>query len=128
MDQVRRVLAQAKDAGLATRWIVSSPYLRAQQTAKIAAQVLGYDEPILPSTRLTPESDPAELWSEVRELAPDSPLLFVAHEPLLSATASWMLGETRAILEFRPATIVRIDFDTVTPEPQGSLRWKIHAT
>jgi phosphohistidine phosphatase SixA len=52
-------------------------------------------------------------------LAPDSPLLFVAHEPLLSATASWMLGEARVVIGFRPATLVRIDFDAVGIEPQG---------
>jgi phosphohistidine phosphatase SixA len=86
---------------------------------------MGYDEPILTSTRLTPESEPSEVWSEVRDLAPDSPLLFVGHEPLFSATASWMTGETHVIIEFKPATMARIDFDEVSVEPRGALRWKI---
>lgn len=125
---VQRTIAQAQASGLAPRWIVASPYVRAQQTARIAAGLLGYTEPILPSTRLTPESDPENVWAEVRDLAPDSPLLFVAHEPLLSAAASWMLGENRVIIEFKPATIVRIDFEAITPEPHGALQWKHHAT
>jgi phosphohistidine phosphatase len=120
-EEVRQVAARAKEAGLAPRWIVASPLVRAQQTARIAARELGYEEPILTSTRLTPESDPAELWAEVRDLAPDSPLLFVAHEPLLSSVASWMLSESRVVVSFRPASLVRIDFDEVGIEPQGKL-------
>lgn len=117
---MRRVIADARQS-LAPRWIVASPYLRAQQTARIAAQILGYEEPILTSTRLTPEADPAELWAEVRDLAPDSPLLFVAHEPLLSSSASWMTGESH-VVAFRPATLVQLNFEEVGVAPKGVLR------
>jgi phosphohistidine phosphatase len=121
INGVRSVLLQAKESGLVPRWIVSSPYVRAQQTARIAAQILGYDEPILASTRLVPEAEPAELWSEVRELAPDSPLLFVAHGPLLSTAVSWMTGGGPVSIGFRPATMVRIDFEETGVEPRGTL-------
>ena len=126
--QLQSTLMNAIAHGLAPRWIVASPYLRAQQTARIAADMLGYSEPILPSTRLTPESDPDDLWAEVRDLADDSPLLLVAHNPLLTEAASWLTGEKRVIIEFRPASIVRIDFEQITPEPRGSMQWTFHAT
>lgn len=121
IEGVRQVMEKAKQAGLAPKWIVASPYLRAQQTARIAAQILEYEEPILTSTRLTPEADPAEVWAEVRDLAPDSPLLLVAHEPLLSATSSWMVGESE-VVAFQPATLVRIDFEETGSTPQGIVR------
>jgi len=121
-------LEQARTEGFDPRWIVSSPYLRALQTARIAADLLAYSEPILTSTRLTPDADPEEVWAEVREMDPDSPLLFVAHEPLLSTTAAWLTGDSHVIIEFKPATMVRIDFETVGLVPQGKLRWKIHGT
>ncbi len=124
IEGVRLAISRAKEAGLSPRWIVASPYTRAQQTARIAARELGYEEPILTSTRLTPESSPEELWSEVRDLAPDSPLLFVAHEPLLSATASWMLGGTH-IVTFRPASLMRIDFEAISAVPHGTSGWSI---
>lgn len=119
IEGVRHVITQAKES-LAPRWIVASPYLRAQQTARIAAQILDFDEPILTSTRLTPDAEPAELWAEVRELAPDSPLLFVAHEPLLSCAASWMIGESR-VVAFQPATLLRVEFEEVGLVPGGRL-------
>ena len=113
---------------MAPKWIVASPYLRAQQTARIAADLLGHSEPILPSTRLTPEADPEDVWAEVRDLAPDSPILFVAHNPLLNSAASWLTGEKHVIIEFRPGTIARIDFEQITPEPRGTVQWILHAS
>ncbi len=127
IEKLRGALLRAKETGVAPRWIVASPYLRAQQTARIAAQILGYDEPILPSTRLTPDAPPVDLWAEVRDLAPDSPLLFVGHEPLFSAAASWMTGESRVTIGFGPGTLVRIDFEAVDPEPRGKLLWRADA-
>ena len=122
------MLERAHAEGLAPRWIVASPYLRAQQTARIAAEVVGYAEQIHISPRITPDNAPADLWEEVREWDPDSPLLLVAHQPLLSAAAAWLTGESRAAVEFLPGTLARIDFPEVGRTPRGALRWKIHAT
>jgi phosphohistidine phosphatase len=127
IHQLRAVIQQSCAAGLAPRAIVASPYLRAQQTARIAAEVAGYAGVIHSSLRLRPASAPAELWDEVCEWYPDSPLLLVAHEPLLSAAAAWLTGETRTVVEFRPATIARLDFPGLGRAPRGALRWKIHA-
>lgn len=126
---LRQVLAQARLKGLKPHSIVSSPYLRARQSAAIAAEMLEFREPVLTSNRVVPDSHPSELWQEVRESS-DSSLLLVSHEPLLSSAASWLTGETRVIIEFRPATIVRIDFeaqrfDDLGAVPRGRLIWKI---
>lgn len=126
---LRDVLDRARVKGLAPHGITSSPYARAAQSAAIAAEVLGFREPIFTSGRIVPDSHPSELWQEVRERAV-SPLLLVSHEPLLSAAVSWLTGETRVIIEFKPATIVRIDFDGVgydelAATPRGRLIWKI---
>jgi len=126
IERLRRVITEAKEAGLDPKWIVASPYLRAQQTARIAADILGYTEPILVSTRLVPEAEPEEVWAEVRDIDPDSPLLFVAHEPLLSSTATWLTGERHGIIEFKTSTLVHIDFESVGAKPKGELISKIH--
>jgi phosphohistidine phosphatase len=121
---LKNVVARASTAGLRPNRIAASPYLRAQQSAQIVADLLGYREPILTSTRLTPDSSPASLWQEVREIA-DGSLLIVSHEPLLSNAAAWFTGDTRGIIEFNPATLVRIDFETLGPAPLGHVRWKM---
>lgn len=121
--RLRKVLEQAK-AHRAPAIIAASPYVRAQQTAIVASEVWGGAE-IVRSVRLTPDSSSNVLWQEVRELHA-SPLLMVGHEPLLSAATSWMLGETRVVIEFQPASLVAISFDQWTSTPRGRLQWKIH--
>jgi phosphohistidine phosphatase SixA len=74
------------------------------------------------STHLTPDSSPAAFWTELREHHDERSILAVAHEPLLSATASWMLGSTRVAVEFTPGMMVRIDVVDLGPEPRGVLR------
>lgn len=120
---MQSVLAQAKSY-TAPAMIVASPYVRAQQTALLASGAWGGAE-IITSTCITPDSSPNSLWQEVRELD-TSPLLLVAHEPLLSATASWMLGESKLVVDFKPASLVALTFEKWTPTPQGRLQWKIH--
>ncbi len=48
--------------------------------------------------------------------------------PLLTSAASWLTGEKHVIIEFRPATIARIDFEQITPEPRGTVQWTLHAS
>ena len=115
---------QAKALGFNPSSITSSPYLRARQSADAVAGSLGFQETILRSARLTPDSSSEELWQEIREIASDS-LLLVSHEPLLSTAAAWMTGETRVMIEFYPGTLVRIDFETIGLAPKGQFRWRI---
>jgi phosphohistidine phosphatase SixA len=120
---LRRVLEQAR-AFPAPALIAASPLVRAQQTAIVASEMWGGAE-IVSSRSMTPDTAPNLMWQEVRELA-TSPLLVVSHEPLLSAAASWMLGESRLVVEFRPASLMHLVFDQWTPKPQGRLQWKMH--
>jgi phosphohistidine phosphatase len=119
IELLRTTLAEASAQGLRPNWIYASPYHRAQQTAAIAAEILACPEPVLTSTRLVPDADPQELWQEFRECAHAAPILFVAHEPLLSTTASWMTGLNVA---FQPGSLVTIEFDALGVTPRGILK------
>ena len=124
MAALRGVLDRAHVAGAAPDVIVSSLHLRAIETARIAAERLGYRGDLLQSPALRPDAAPEELWEEVRVLDGGSALL-VAHEPLLSAALAWMLGETRVAVQFAPGTLVRLDFEKLGSRPRGVLKWKM---
>jgi len=129
LDKLRRVAKFARGAGVAPALILSSPYVRAVETAAAAARELDYQGDIVQTARLTPGESPEDVWEEVRAHArggdgADS-ILVVGHEPLFSATASWMLGSARIMIDFRKAALVRIDFETLGAEPRGVLRWMI---
>lgn len=123
---LRRVLKAAKDKSVNPDIILSSPYARALNTARIALEELGVPENPITCHSLRPESSPEALWAEVVE-APGESILVVSHEPLLSAAASWLLGETRITVSFSPGTLARIDFERRSARPRGVLKWTLAA-
>lgn len=62
--------------------VVSSPYLRARQTADAAARALGIAE-VSESRGLEPEAEPEEILNELAEGSGD--VLLVGHQPHLGA-------------------------------------------
>ena len=63
--------------------IIASPYVRAQQTAGLVHEALGFDKPVQTVPWLTPDSDPHRVISELDKLGLEQVLL-VSHQPLVS--------------------------------------------
>src|SRR6185295_7854816 len=112
-----QILDRARAAGVTPDAIVSSPYVRAIETARLAAERLAYRGALLESPALMPDAAPAGVWEEARVLG-SAAVLLVAHEPLLSAAVSWLLGETKVVVGFGPGTLVRIDCDGLRSRPR----------
>jgi phosphohistidine phosphatase len=123
--KLRRVLARAKEAGVSPALMISSPYKRAVETAEIAARELGYEGDLVRSPSLTPDSSPGSIWVELRAHRDQPSILLAGHEPLFSATVAWLLGSTRAMVEFKKGALVRIDLPSVGGEPRGVLQWML---
>ncbi len=119
------MLKRAHRAGVAPTLIISSPYTRAMETAEIAARELAYHSEIVRSDRLLPNSSPPDLWSEIRAHRDEPSILLAGHEPLFSATLAWMIGSTRAMVDFRKGGLARIDFSTIGADPRGVLQWML---
>lgn len=62
--------------------IVASPYVRAQQTAALVHQALGFEQPVVTVPWLTPDSDPWAVLTELDALGLQDVLL-VSHQPLV---------------------------------------------
>jgi len=126
--EITEVVTHARQAGFNPSLILSSPYTRALETAKLTARLLNYQQEILTATALTPESTPQDAWEELRLYGDQPSILAVTHEPLITAIASWMLSSPRTEIEFKTATLARIDIETMTAKPRGVRRWTINPT
>ncbi|MDU8608619.1 phosphohistidine phosphatase SixA [Pseudomonas syringae group sp. 247E2] len=62
--------------------IIASPYVRAQQTAELVRQSLGFNDPVVTVPWLTPDSSPREVLLQLDRLGVDEVLL-VSHQPLV---------------------------------------------
>ena len=68
--------------------IYASPYLRAQQTAAIAAELLSL--PVITAPTITPEDSVQSLAALAQSLAGETPL-FVSHQPLVGRFINWLV-------------------------------------
>ncbi len=123
--ELRRVLELARNAGTRPTLILSSPLARAVQTAEIARQVLESPGPILGASSLVPSGSPQLIWDELRLHSSEPDVLAVGHEPLLSQMVAWLVGSSRAMMQFPPAGMARFEIDASSTEGAGTLEWMI---
>ena len=123
VKRLREILKRAKTAGVAPAMIVTSPYVRARQTAELAAEILGYEEALAPSSKLTPMASPVETWGEVRALRREPSILLVGHEPHMSSFTGFLLGAPELRVDFNKGSMVRIELLDTGVQPRGVLKW-----
>lgn len=70
--------------GQPLRWIIASPFVRAQQTAELVRQALGFSEAVVTVPWLTPDSDPRKVLDNLDLYASDN-VLVVSHQPLVGS-------------------------------------------
>jgi phosphohistidine phosphatase len=125
--KLRQVLVIARAAGVRPSLILTSPYVRAAETAELAAEILRCADPIVQTDVLLPSSPPQAVWRLIREQADQTAILLAGHEPLLSEAASFLLGASRALLEMKKGALLRIDLDPLDEKPRGVLQWLLTA-
>ncbi|HEU0139290.1 MAG TPA: histidine phosphatase family protein [Bryobacteraceae bacterium] len=124
-DKLRETIAVAGRAGLAPSLILTSPYRRAVETARIAAERLKYKNEPLVSDAFLPDSTPDQAWNEIRLHKDADQLLIAGHEPLLGYLTAYLLGAPSIDVDFKKGAIVRVDLDRFGPHPRGTLKWML---
>ncbi len=89
--KLKRIASALKELGYRFDLVLTSPLVRARQTADIAASVLGIESRLKENPHLAPSGDPRRLVAEINGLGKDSVLL-VGHEPYLSGLISVLLS------------------------------------
>jgi phosphohistidine phosphatase len=105
--------------------IVSSPLIRALDTAKIAAEALGYSKKIITTDYLIPGYPQRSLFSFLKDYNNEEKIMLTGHEPHLGYLASFMLGITEHIIEFKKGGLCRIDIKEFPPDGKGKLIWHL---
>jgi len=124
-DKLRTVLRLARQGGVKPELILTSPYLRAVETADIAAEEFGYKSKVLTTDALLPESEPDLVWEEIRVHRDATSVLLAGHEPLLSHLAAYLLGAPSLQVDMKKGALMRIDVEQFGPAPRGVLRWML---
>ncbi len=109
---------------LALDVIMTSPLVRARQTADILAAGLGNPPRVVETDALRPGARFERLARAVGECGECSAIALVGHEPDIGAMAGRMIGGAVPLV-FNKGAVCRIDFDEWPTEAPGRLRWFI---
>ena len=122
---IARLKREAKaldDLGVEFDQIITSPLVRAKQTADVFAETMKSKPPVATSDALTPAGTPAAVIQELGRHAKKARIALVGHEPNLGELAARLIG-ARTAIEFKKGAICRIDFEVLPPKGHGQLRW-----
>jgi phosphohistidine phosphatase len=119
------VAKMAREAGVAPSLIASSPYLRAVQTAEVAAKEFGYSGDLVRLPSLVPHGTPEAVWTDIRDLRDETAVLLVGHEPLMGHLAAYLLNAPSLQVDVKKSAMLRIDLANLGASPRGILRWMI---
>ena len=123
IEKTRQVAQGVAEVGAAPDLMVTSPYLRALQTAEIFATQLGYaKQKIKKSDFLLPGAEPLQLF---RELAKDKELSVVfvfGHAPHLDDLVATALGTKHHVTSLKKAGVAHVELRRLVP-PSGELIW-----
>ena len=106
--------------------ILTSPALRARQTAEIIATALNIEARLEEISGLAPESTVEHLMFGLTRYQDRAHVLLVGHEPLLSNTAAALLGGRKpanVTLDFKKGSLCCIEIETLPTANPGTLRW-----
>jgi phosphohistidine phosphatase len=118
-----RVLGRAREAGVAPALILTSPLVRAVETAEMAGNILGAKNRIVRTDALLPGADPAALWEEIRSRKTAGEILVAGHEPHLSALVAYLLASPGLQLDLKKGALVRLETDAFGAQPHCVLKW-----
>ena len=122
---IARLKKEAKaldDLGVGFDLMITSPLVRARQTADVLAESLKSKPAVMTSDSLAPAGTPAAVIQELGKHARKARIALVGHEPNIGELAARLIGG-RTPLEFKKGAICRIDFAVLPPKGLGQLRW-----
>ena len=123
--KIRKIAKAMKGLELSFDLILTSPFLRAHQTAAIVADTLKARKRLEPVNELAVGASPKDLLAQLaqRQPPPES-LLLVGHEPYLSSLMSSLLSGHPALhLELKKGGLAKLAVPSLKPGHRATLEW-----
>ena len=124
MSRMRKSARGLARIGVTIDIVLTSPLVRARQTAEIVAGGLDPRPSLVNVDSLAPDGSYAAVLADLEKHARRSRIGLVGHEPMLGELAARLIGSRHAI-EFKKGAVCRIDIDDLPPAGPGDLRWML---
>lgn len=125
-EKMKRIASALAGLGVAPDLIVSSPYVRASQTASVLAKELNYKEELAYSDSLLPMGKASDMIGEINEKYSVDELMLVGHEPSLSSLAGILLaGSPDLSINFKKGGVCCLSVDDLRYDRKATLEWLV---
>ncbi|HVQ14015.1 MAG TPA: phosphohistidine phosphatase SixA [Vicinamibacterales bacterium] len=124
-DGIERFQKSARGLARLDVWIdvvLTSPLVRARQTADIVAAAFDPRPSIITIESLAPGGSYASLLADLEKHGRKTRIALVGHEPGIGELGARLIG-SRHSFEFKKGAVCRIDVDEIPPVGPGDLRW-----
>jgi phosphohistidine phosphatase len=122
--KMKRIAKGLSELGIELDAIVTSPYIRARDTATLLAKEFGMKDKVALSDSLIPPGNFESLVNEIREKHNVANLALVGHEPMLSSLVSWLTtGNTAMKVVLKKGGVAYLSTDNLFEEGRATLQW-----
>jgi phosphohistidine phosphatase len=124
MSRMRKSARGLSRIGVTIDVVLTSPLVRARQTAELVAGGLDPRPSLVNVDSLAPDGSYAAVLADLEKHSRRCRIGLVGHEPMLGELAARLIGSRHAI-EFKKGAVCRIDIDDLPPTGPGDLRWML---
>ena len=124
MARMRKAVKGLSRIGVAVDVVLTSPLVRARQTADILAGGLDPRPSIVTIDSLAPAGSYAAVIHDLEKHARKCRIALVGHEPMMGELAARLVG-SRHPIEFKKGGVCRIDVENLPPAGPGDMRWML---
>jgi phosphohistidine phosphatase len=122
--KMRQIAKGLRALGVDFDLILSSPYIRAKETAEILADVFKVKKDVEFSDNLIPMGDPDLLISEMNEKYSADSIALVGHEPHLTALIGLLVsGNASMDMSLKKGGVCRLSTDDLHHTRKAALEW-----
>jgi phosphohistidine phosphatase len=122
MARLRKAARGMARLGVTIDVVLTSPLVRARQTAEIVADAIDPRPSLVAAESLSPDGSYAAVIADLEKHARKTRIALVGHEPSIGELAAKLIGSRHAIA-FKKGAVCRIDVETLPPSGPGDLRW-----
>jgi phosphohistidine phosphatase len=123
IEKTRQIAKGVTEVGAIPELMITSPYVRAWQTAEIFAEELEYSkQKIRKSDLLLPGAEPLQLFRELAKDKDFSVVFVFGHAPHLDDLLATAVGTKHHITSLKKAGVALVELRRLVP-PSGELVW-----
>jgi phosphohistidine phosphatase len=122
MSRMRKAVRGLARLGVSLDAVLTSPLVRARQTAEIVAGGLDPRPSVVNVESLAPDGTYTAVVADLEKHARKTRIGLVGHEPAIGELAARLIG-SRHPIAFKKGAVCRIDVDQIPPGGPGDLQW-----